>query len=150
MAHQTEGKVAFLSNLGKAQSLGEIEMKQVFYRLRAKQGSRSGLDSKIHPGSCCLGNYSYPRYGLSCLETSYLIRCSGLAFEAASLCQSDLDPPNKSGMFLLVQFQTIKFLLADDFVGQIFSMSKKAVLTQRRESEQFTMALSLLAQSDEE
>lgn len=50
--------------------------------------------------------------------------------KAASLCQSDLGI--NTGVLVLVQLQTTKFLVVNDFIEQIFSVSKKAVLTQRR------------------
>lgn len=78
-----------------------------------------------------------------CLQTSSLMLCSGLEMKAALLCQGDLDPPDKSSLFLLVGFQTTKFLIVNDFIEQIFSVSEKAVLTPKRGlSQHCAMALS--------
>lgn len=57
-----------------------------------------------------------------------------VANKTASLCQSDLDPPGSRGLFdfLLMKFQTAKFLMVCHVREQDFSVSQKAVVMQGR------------------
>lgn len=61
----------------------------------------SGLNFEVDPGSCCLGNYKVNIYVECCVQKPSSESVPGLEIKPASLCQGDLDPPGKSGMFIL-------------------------------------------------
>ena len=63
-------------------------------------GSTSGLTFEVDPGSCCLGNYKVHNYVERCVQKP--LRWASVPrseIEPASVCQGDLDPSGRSGMF---------------------------------------------------
>lgn len=69
---------------------------------------------RVDPESCCLGNYKVSIYVEHCVQKPLLWNSApGLEIKLVSLCQGDLDPPGKSGCFVLqIYFKTAKFLMS--------------------------------------
>lgn len=100
------GKVKFRWNLNEAVFLWAQNKAEL-----CVMESKSGVDFKVDPKSCCLGNYKVNIYEECCAQKPLIWSSASapcLEIKPASLCQGDLDPPCKSGMFLSYWYMFIQ------------------------------------------